>query len=534
MKLPSTLLKRIGSNSGIIYFCLFLGLFLFFLYGLICDNVTAVCSVCFWAVFLFLFYLSRMGSDLHKAIRENNLYERLMTILVAAITVFYCIAPMDLSPTWNGENPDHRNQYELLAESFLDGRLYIEYGDEEELLTLNNPYDPEERRDSGVAYHWDHAFYNGRYYMYFGVAPVLFVFLPYRILTGNPLTTFRATQLFTAGIVLGFFALFRLLSKKFFKKITLGMYLFLSAAFSVISVWHATAEPALYDTAITAGICAEVWSIFFFCKGVLDCHEENTQLIYAAVGSMLGALTFACRPPIGLANIVVLPLLIVFLRQRTVTPRLVGKLFLAALPYFVVAAGLMLYNYARFQDPFEFGQTYQLTSVDQLDLFESVTKIRIINDVIQHFFDYYPLKEEFPYITHGGTLFNFPIFLCLFSGFLPHVQNTLRNKKLVFPVLMLVAAILLIAGIDAVGSPYLLERYRMDTYFLVSILCFLMIGTWHEAVEPEKKKRFSSILMHLSVFMILLAYFHYLYEIQWDLGDYVAGMESIIFFWRSV
>ena len=220
MKLPRTLLKRIGSNSGTIYFCLFLGLFLFFLYGLICDNVTAVCSVCFWAVFLFLFYLSRMGSDLHKAIRENNLYERLMTILVAAITVFYCIAPMDLSPTWNGEDPDHRNQYELLAESFLDGRLYIEYGDEEELLTLNNPYDPEERRDSGVAYHWDHAFYNGRYYMYFGVAPVLFVFLPYRILTGNPLTTFRATQLFTAGIVLGFFALFRLLSKKFFKKIT--------------------------------------------------------------------------------------------------------------------------------------------------------------------------------------------------------------------------------------------------------------------------------------------------------------------------
>ena len=54
------------------------------------------------------------------------------------------------------------------------------------------------------------------------------------------------------------------------------------------------------------------------------------------------------------------------------------------------------------------------------------------------------------------------------------------------------------------------------------------------AVEPEKKKRFSSILMHLSVFMILLAYFHYLYEIQWDLGGYVAGMESIIFFWRSV
>ncbi|MBR3537441.1 MAG: hypothetical protein IKN79_00015, partial [Eubacterium sp.] len=41
------------------------------------------------------------------------------------------------------------------------------------------------------------------------------------------------------------------------------------------------------------------------------------------------------------------------------------RLLLAASPYIVTAAALMTYNYVRFENPFEFGQTYQLTVVDQ-------------------------------------------------------------------------------------------------------------------------------------------------------------------------
>ena len=532
MKLPGILNKLISSKWENLYYFLFLALTLSCFFNTVSGNGMAVLGTCFWMVFLLLLVLAKPASDFHNHIRFNNIYERGLSILVAILTIFYCISPMDLSPTWNGENPDHRNQYELLADSFLDGRLYIEYGDEAELLLLDNPYDPDERRESGVAYHWDHAYYNGRYYVYFGVAPVLLVFLPFRILTGTSLTTFHATQLFVAGIVLAFFALFRLLAKLFFKKMSFGMYLFLSVAFSIISVWHSIAEPALYCTAITAGICTQVWSIYFFCKGVWDCREESKQLRYAALGAVLGALTFACRPPIALANLLVLPLLYAFVRQRKVTPQLIGKLFLTALPYVVVAAGLMLYNYARFQDPFEFGQSYQLTSVDQQELFASVTKIRIINDVMRHFFDYYPLNEDFPYITHSGIIFNFPIFMYLYSGFLPHVRKTIQKKNLSFFLLTLLGTMLLAAIVDAIGSPFLLERYRMDTYYLASISCFLMIGFWHETFDPAGQKRFSSVIMHLCVCMILLAYFHYLQEISWDMPEFVAGMESALFFWK--
>lgn len=516
--------------SQLIYLGLLIVSVLLCLFCALTNKREAVSGLCFWMVFLLIGYISRPRSDMHR-ILMGTLYEKLLTLLIAALTIFYCVAPMGRLPLWNGEDPGHRNQYELLAESFLEGKLYIEYGDEEELLTLENPYDRTERRESGVRYHWDHAFYNGRYYMYFGVVPVLLVFLPYRVLTGTSLTTYHATQLFSILLIIGFFCLFRLLAKLFFKKLSFGMYLLMSAAFSMISVWYATSSPALYCTAITAGLCMQLWSIYFFCKGVWDCEEENTQLRYAFVGALLGALTFGCRPPIGLANILVLPLLYTFLKQRTVTPKLIGKLCLAALPYLVVAIGLMAYNYARFDNILEFGQSYQLTVADQRELGKDISFVKVYNATIQNFFYFSSLKEEFPNITHSGLFFNFPIFLFLFSGIIPDVWNNIREKKLVPFFLTLVAAMVLITVADVIGSPYLLERYRMDIYFLAAIACFLMIGAWHETAGELCQKR-SCIIMHLCLFTMISTIFHYFYEVSINYSELIADLEPVIFFWR--
>ncbi len=126
----------------------------------------------------------RPGSAVYAVTLEKGGYIRkLLTLLVALITISACILPMDMLPIWNGNVPGHRNQYELMAENILEGRIYFDYGDEAGLLEMENPYDPDARDKAGVRYHWDHAFYNGRYYMYFGIVPVFLAFLPYRIIT---------------------------------------------------------------------------------------------------------------------------------------------------------------------------------------------------------------------------------------------------------------------------------------------------------------------------------------------------------------
>jgi hypothetical protein len=429
---------------------------------------------------------------------SNSIVKTICTVLVLIFMISACILPMDDFSLWNGEIPGHRNQYELMAENILAGRLHFEYGDEDQLLQLENPYDPEERDKSGVSYHWDHAFYNGTYYMYFGVVPVFLLFLPYRILTGTALTTYHATQVFVALIIAGVFALFHLLSKLFFKKMHYSAYLALSVSFSVMSVWYSSAEPALYCTAITAAIALEVWSLFFFVKAVWAERKENRQLVYAAIGALLGALVFGCRPPIALANILVIPMLAVFIRQRKFTTALFGKLILAALPYALVAAALMLYNYARFDDPFEFGQAYQITVADQSQYgfsLDASTVTRIIRDTATHLFGYSKPSDQFPYLNFSGAFLNFPILLLTAGILRPAAIGELRQKKLSGLMVGLLITVLVITAMDIMWSPYLWSAtgWISTSYLELPVLSVSVFGITFPHLRCKNGSMLSSL-----------------------------------------
>lgn len=503
---------------------------------LVSGNRHAVQGTVFWAGIIGLLLAVRPGSSIHKVTMEDGrpAYRRAI-VLVMALVILVCVCPMDESPLWNGQVPGHRNQYELMADALLDGRLHLEYGDEEALRALENPYDPQARSDSGVSYHWDHAWYNGHYYMYFGIVPVLLVFLPYRILTGTSLTTFHATRLFIALTIVGIFQLLRLLAKRFFKELPLCTYLAMAAAFSVVSIWFSIAQPALYCTAIAAGLCLEIWSLFFFARAVWVKQEESAQLINAAVGALLGALVFGCRPTIGLGNILVLPMLLVFLEKRELTPALAGKLVLAALPYALVAAGLMLYNYARFDNPFEFGQTYQLTVADQTslgDLSQISVRLRLINESYENFFGLSHLTDKFPYVQHSGVFVNFPILLLVFGLFRKEYREQLQKIGLLpfavclflLPILITLAAIL--------WSPYLLERYRMDIYFLICILGFLLACVRYRQAPGANKASVSSFLMTLSIVTLLSCFALHLVSVRTFLPEKLEKIEHILMFWK--
>ena len=428
---------------------------------------------------------------------------------MAIATIAACVLPMDKLPLWNGEKPDHRNQYELMAEAILDGRIDFAYGDDYELSQLENPYDPDARAEAGVYYHWDHAYYNGHYYMYFGIVPVFLVFLPYRIITGTALTTYHATQIFVALAIAGIFLLFHLLSKLFFKNLSYGIYLALSVAFSVMSVWYASAEPALYCTAITAAIALEIWSLYFFIRGVWGEKKENRQILFAGIGALFGALAFGCRPPIALANVLVLPMLIAFLKQRKFTPKLFGKLALAATPYVVVGISLMIYNYVRFDSPFEFGQAYQLTVADQSNYKITLnwdTIVRIFNETLNNFLGRKNFTATFPYINASGAFFNFPILFMSVLIFKSSVIKDMKQNKLLLLFVGLILAVLVINAFDIMWTPYLLERYRMDIYFLMGIGCFIAVGLRYKESTPKQRFDLSVVTVVLAVITVVSAY----------------------------
>ena len=72
--------------------------------------------------------------------RNNTAALQWLWILLALVlTITVCIAPMGDLPLWNGEKPAHRNQYELMAEAILNGRISFDYGDEHTLSGLERP-----------------------------------------------------------------------------------------------------------------------------------------------------------------------------------------------------------------------------------------------------------------------------------------------------------------------------------------------------------------------------------------------------------
>ena len=564
-------------------------------------------GVIFWVLLLGTVWLVRPGSGLLRITMERwTAAHTLVTVLVLAALIGSSSFLMTLCPMWNGEitaklmeetearakemaagagkeewmdtaaaaasmdepntDPDryaikNKNQYELMADALLKGQIYLEYGDmDRRLLEMPNPYDTRARRELGVRYHWDHAFYKGRYYMYFGVVPVFLLFIPFKLITGASLTTYHATQVFVGMSIIGLFLFFRLLSKRFFPKLSFPVYLFLGAAISVTSMVHCVAKPAMYMTAFAAAFCMEIWSVCFYVKAVWATEDENRAIFRAFLGALFGALAFGCRPSIALGNLIVIPCLIVFLRGHKFSGKLLLKLAAAASPYIIIGALLMFYNYIRFENPFEFGQSYQLTVADQSaygSLFSRLSARGLLNGATFFLTRSEDLVAEFPHIVEGGVFYTYPVFGAgLFALTNKKTRTAIRANKFVLFLLGGIATIGVIIMMDVVWTPYLLARYREDMMWLLGMLVFLAVGMRYTdgkgagtaesaaiaevdsgpgpaaetstelAVEPcEEAKEFSSAICLLSVFSILVCAFVF---VQLDMKHFLPEQIEVI------
>lgn len=403
---------------------------------------------------------------------------RRLTALIMILLILACTIPMGLNPNWNGERKTHIDQYELMGDSLLHGRLDLDIDVDPKLLTMENPYSPEEREALGVEYAWDHAFYNGHYYMYFGVMPALLIFAPFQAIFGRSLTTYHATQIFVTIIIIGIFTFFAYLRKKYFTKMKWSVYILLSVAVSLMSVWYSIAAPSLYCTAITAALACEIWSIFLLFRAANEHEEGKKPFWWLLGGSLLGAIAFGCRPTIALANLLIVPVYYHILKKQTEKNyRFVLKLIGTLLPYLIIGLFLMWYNYARFGSIFEFGQTYQLTVVDQtVYTAGSINLPNIFNGFFEMFIRYDGFSSRLPFLQFSGVLFEFPLILLAIYCVVKRKNLELASdfKSLIYTLLIAIAAITVAV---VAWSPYVLERYHMDINMFIGIICFIIISS---------------------------------------------------------
>ena len=457
------------------------------------------------------------GPLMRRSVTDDSVFQCIVTAAFILVTALLLALPMRLASAWNGERPAWRNQYEVMAKSLLNGHIFLDYDDVDPRLE---------------------ALENGRYYFYFGIVPVLMLFLPFHAVTGVSLTTYLGSVIYASGAVVGIFLLFKLLARQFFPRMALGTSLFFSMAFSCVSLWYVAQAPALYCTAIVSAVAMMVFSYYFFFKAVYSGKTGRRQTAYAWLGGLFGALSFGCRPPVAVANALAVPLVVVFFKRFGMNRKTVGKAFLAFLPYVLTAAGLMAYNYARFQNPLEFGQSYQLTVADQSGYGDFLSRFSLeteMKGLFANFFSVAEWKSSFPWVRYSGVFLNFPILLGTFLVFLPKTVKTAR-KQLVFGVTVVLFLLpVLITLLDVFYSPYLLERYRLDVYWLTGICAFLGFGFFLERLRTPLQEKVASVA--LTVLLDVTIVFAVLYflvpqdaSFTQEYPEVLTTMQKVMFF----
>ena len=422
--------------------------------------------------------------------------------LSCILVILFCILPMSVNPYWNGEIPGHRDQYEKLAEAFLEGRLYVDKDDADPaLLAMENPYDPVAREEAGVSFLFDHAFYDGHYYVYFGVVPAVISFLPYRMLTGVSLDTYHATQAYTAVFLLFMYLFFRLIKRRFSPSMLEDTFVALYAGCAFLSVWYITGAPMLYCTAIAAALMFMMMSVFFFYIAVYEKADEKSGLVYVFLGGLCGALAFGCRPPIALANLIAVPMFFAYSGKDK------KKAFVvAAIPYIVTACCLMWYNAARFDNPFEFGQTYQMTVADQHmygGVAEQFDPAAVWSFIRECFFAPFTVSGSFPFISYGGLFVTFPLLVVVIAVFFPPVYKKLKAEGMAAFAFVLLALPFIIMAADALWSPFFIPRYRTDAAFLLATLSFIACAALVNAMPDGARRKAEHVFILLGMLCML-------------------------------
>lgn len=363
--------------------------------------------------------------------------------------------------------PESEEQYRLsdaytqMLAAYTKGQLHLPYQADPRLDEVTNVYDNSELFAKKIPFLWDHAYHEGKYYVYFGVAPLATIYYPIYLATGE------APCASLAAFIASIYAL---------------LALYFGVTRIIRSLMHSVNPLLLSLSLITMPLACGV----FMLQGMMIFYVLPYLLGFAAFGLTLGTATslytlvrakrieskskkprsfgwirfksylellvlgvavvaMVTSRPLNLIYLVVfmLPLLWFYLRSAdSLGSKFMAVLF-AGIPVVAGAYFVTWYNQARFGDIFEFGQFKQLTFFDT-NFHELTLNFELFFSIIYHyFFENFNLIANFPFVTpaegadmsmgngtgfaeRGGILF-FPLYWAL--PLLWVLYRKLKHKK---------------------------------------------------------------------------------------------------------
>ena len=367
-------------------------------------------------LFLVFFYALRPGSVIWRCRYQECpllavIPSAAFVIIALSFFVWETSVPHD---DWNTEVTKASDEYAALAAAMVDsGHLYLDTIPPDYLRNMKDVSDGDERligkeniyditaRDylqssagSPVSYKLDAAYYNGRYYVYFGVAPVMLAYIPYYVLTGGYLGNTPVIFVCLVIIALFSFLLISMLVRRKFCNASCGIVVlaymgFLAASSLVYSIGY----PSFYNVPVCFALALlSVGAYLLFCAYKTQRVWVRWFLVLFGVFCLVA--TLGCRPQITIGALIVgLIYLILSIRKKRVS---LWDILAAAIPVFVIVGLLLLYNQMRFGSPFDFGANYNLTGNDMT--LRGLSLIRGVEGMMWYMFGTPELSANFPFM----------------------------------------------------------------------------------------------------------------------------------------
>lgn len=447
----------------------------------------------------------------------------IIVLFIAALIFNTFINAEGMLADYPVKNIWHEDQYVQLFDALQNGRVNLEiFDDLDGLNALENPFDVDARDalyEGGTKSTplFDHAYYNGKIYCYFGIAPILTVYYPVYLLTGKIPTVAGAVCFMGIPIFIFLSLLYKLCVEKFCKApplvlVLLGQIALLgsSLVFSLCFRTGYYVPRAFYFIAVVSGLG---WLSFFLYTLLKAYFSDNIKrrIIYLILCGISVPMIVASRPTMCIYCLAaIVPAVFIFFSKEE---KLGHKIMYAAsvgVPVVIGAVLIMVYNYVRFDSPFEFGFNYQLTNLNSIGNTISLLYLPL---TIYHYYlqppdllNYYPYFEisssyfwSYPRYTYVGETMGAlyqPITWGMFV-ISSVISKKDKFKSWFFSVLLGLAILLSFIDMCKGGATL---RYSAD---VLLPLCLVGVIALFNLISMVKKNRKLYIMSYIGIAVIL-------------------------------
>jgi hypothetical protein len=293
-------------------------------------------------------------------------------VLPAVLFVFFSIVAF----VWPACNQAVRNaglnEYAVLADSLMHGKVSVGEASElvkgmENEIVFWNSYSGEVK--------FDYAYYNGKYYVYFGILPCLVFFLPYRLLTGHDMPNYIPVVSLCVIMLLEIYLLLGMLIRRYFRNVPyMAKLLMTMSACGGMGIPFFISVPDHYMIAILSGVVLCIAGGMCWLRGCVpvtmhqlsERSRAREQVIYLTLGSVCMAAVSLCRPTLLILGFMFLASMLITGRNAVLNmpkAQLVKTILAVGVPYVLFAIICMYYNYIRFDSVFDFGASKNMTTI---------------------------------------------------------------------------------------------------------------------------------------------------------------------------